>query len=37
MLGLQLIGEGAAIGYLGWRARLPRPSPSPAGMSAKPS
>jgi uncharacterized membrane protein HdeD (DUF308 family) len=37
MLGLQLIGEGAAIGYLGWRARPPSPSPSPGGMSARPS
>lgn len=37
MLGLQLIGEGAAIGYLAWRARPPSPHPSTGGMSSEPS
>lgn len=40
LLGLQLISEGAAIGYLAWRARTPRTrpaGPTPGGVSSQPS
>ena len=38
-LGIQLIGEGAAIGYLAWRARQSdaHPTPTAGGVSSQPS